>query len=48
MRIAETIRPWGRLLLWARRAFDVMVVGVMALALLETIRYLTGLTRLLA
>lgn len=48
MRIAETLRPSGRLLLWLRRAFDVMVVGVMALALLETIRYLTGLSRLFA
>lgn len=48
MRIAQPYRPMNKLLLWLRRAFDVMVVGVMALALLETIRYLTGLSRLFA
>jgi hypothetical protein len=48
MRIADSGRAgWtrSRLLLWLRRAFDIMVVGVMVLALLETISFLTGLTR---
>lgn len=48
MRIAENFRPMSKVMLWLRRAFDVMVVGAMALALLETVRYLTGLTRLFA
>ena len=48
MRLAEPFRPAQRkskLLLWLRRVFDIMVVGVMVLALIETISYLTDLSR---
>lgn len=48
MRLAEPFRPTllkGKLLLWIRRGFDIMVIGVMVLALVETISYLTDLTR---
>ena len=48
MRLAESFQPVqrkSRLLLWLRRGFDIMVVGVMVLALIETISYLTGLSR---
>jgi hypothetical protein len=48
MRFAEPFRPAqrkSRLLLWLRRCFDMMVIGVMVLALVETISYLTDLTR---
>jgi hypothetical protein len=48
MRLAESFRPAQRkskLLLWLRRGFDIMVVGVMVLALIETISYLTDLGR---
>lgn len=48
MRYAEPVGTAGlkgKLLLWLRRGFDIMVVGAMVLALLETVSYLTGLTR---
>lgn len=48
MRLAESFRPGqakSRVLLWLRRGFDIMVVGVMVLALVETISYLTDLSR---
>ncbi len=50
MRIADSFRPIqkSRFMLWLRRGFDVMVIGVMALALLETISYLSNLTHVLA
>lgn len=51
MRLAETFQPVllkGKLLLWLRRGFDIMVIGAMVLALVETISYLTDLTRVVA
>lgn len=49
MRLANSFQPAqrksNRLLLWLRRGFDLMVVGVMVLALIETISYLTDLSR---
>jgi hypothetical protein len=50
MRFADSLRiaqGRSRLLLWLRRGFDMVVIGVMALALVETISYLTDLTRVL-
>lgn len=48
MRLAEPFRPAlfkGRLWLWLRRGFDMMVIGAMVLALVETLSFLTDLTR---
>lgn len=48
MRLAEPFQPAqrkNRLLVWLRRGFDMLVVGVMVLALIETISYLTDLGR---
>ncbi|MFN3515085.1 MAG: hypothetical protein ACK41C_18735 [Phenylobacterium sp.] len=35
----------GRLFRWLRRGLDILAVGVLALALIETISFLTSLTR---
>lgn len=48
MRLVESFQPAqrkNRLLVWLRRGFDMLVVGAMVLALIETVSYLTDLGR---